>query len=207
MKKSILLILFLISPALLCADTVYLEDGSSITGEISDENSESIMIVEVINPAVTKFTRLPKSEIVRIRKGRAQETIKPQIEQVEEKIPEKVPEEKVIRPVEKVVGARERDEKIEAQMREMGEVITRKIVEPLKAMVEDIWKPEVVQEVPEKKVIKPAEKIVEEKEKAVEEKPVERIAKRKVKKAPALKYKLVMRKDKKAMGPVKMKRP
>ena len=77
MKGCLFLIIFFSCSHLLYADTIYLRDGTSVKGWISEEGPEFLTIREPVNPAVTKITTYPKSEIIRIVKEELVETPKP----------------------------------------------------------------------------------------------------------------------------------
>lgn len=73
MKKYLFLILFLACPSLLCADTVYFKDGTSVEGKITSE-SDKIIVIKESKANVAKVCEYSKSKITKIEKKASKPT-------------------------------------------------------------------------------------------------------------------------------------
>jgi hypothetical protein len=69
MRMIPLVTVFLVFSTLAYADTLYLKDGTSVKGQILKTNEGYVVFKEQVNPAVTKTTNYPVSEIASIERG------------------------------------------------------------------------------------------------------------------------------------------
>jgi len=74
MRKYLLLILLLVCPSLLCADTVYFKDGTSVEGKITKESDTLVTITDSKGTSSFKSCSWPKSKIAKIEKKASKPT-------------------------------------------------------------------------------------------------------------------------------------
>lgn len=115
MKISFILILCVFFLATAYADTIYLKNGTSVRGEISEEGADFVTVREPIDAAVTRIISFPRVEIEKIEMG----------EEEEEGLPQ--PAKKVRKAVEKKENSANEEEKEEkSQAKETENALSKR---------------------------------------------------------------------------------